>query len=158
MEEIVGLGNASDLWRGWIGQGSLHLSLLGGAGRPAAAAQTRPHFSTKETKRATRASGCRSGWTTWTRCTSSASPPGWRSYVRQPTCRGTYARCTFDIRMGTCSGSAGDSSLKGRTGCPAGTVRGIEIVLLLAPHPASLGCPCKRPAWSIVVTGLAFCK
>ena len=65
---------------------------------------------------------------------------------------------TFAIRMATCSGSAGDSSLKGRTGCPAGSVRGIEIVLLLAPHPASLGCPCKRPAWSIVVTGLAFCK
>ncbi|HWX94732.1 MAG TPA: VOC family protein [Terriglobales bacterium] len=30
----MGLGNASDIWRGWIGQGSLHLSLSGGTRRP----------------------------------------------------------------------------------------------------------------------------
>src|SRR6202451_3165560 len=34
MEEIVGLGNASDVWRGRIGEGNLHLSLSGRAGRP----------------------------------------------------------------------------------------------------------------------------
>src|SRR5580704_14716016 len=34
MEEIVGLGNASHVWRGWIGYGNLHLSLSGRAGRP----------------------------------------------------------------------------------------------------------------------------
>jgi hypothetical protein len=45
--------------------------------------------------RATRASGCRSEWTTWTSCTSIASPPGWRSHFRPPICPGTSARCTF---------------------------------------------------------------
>jgi hypothetical protein len=62
-----------------------------------------------------KASGCRSGWTKWTRCTSSASPPGWRSPFPLPICRGTFARCTFAIRMATCSGSAGDSSPKSST-------------------------------------------
>src|SRR5947209_8938353 len=38
--------------------------------------------------------------------TSIASPPDWRSLSRLPTCLGTCARCTFAIRMGTCSGSA----------------------------------------------------
>jgi hypothetical protein len=65
-----------------------------------------PRFSGMETKRATR----ESGWTTWTRCTSTASPPDWRSHFRLPTCRGTSARCTFATPMAMCSVSAGDSS------------------------------------------------
>jgi predicted enzyme related to lactoylglutathione lyase len=32
MEEIVGLGKPSDVWCGWIGQGSLHFSVSGSAG------------------------------------------------------------------------------------------------------------------------------
>ena len=36
------------------------------------------------------------------------SPPGWTSHFRPPICRGTFARCTFAIRMATCSGSATD--------------------------------------------------
>jgi len=32
MEQIVGLGNASNICRGWIGHGSLHLSLSGAQG------------------------------------------------------------------------------------------------------------------------------
>ena len=32
MEQIVGLGNASNVWRGWIGQGNLHLPLSGAQG------------------------------------------------------------------------------------------------------------------------------
>ena len=32
MEEIVGVGNASDVRRRWIGQERMHLSLSGGAG------------------------------------------------------------------------------------------------------------------------------
>lgn len=88
--------------------------LCQGRREAAAAARIPPRFSRTETKRATRASGCRSGWTTWTRCTSSASPPGWRSHFRPPICRGTFARCTFAMRMATCSGSAGDSSPKSR--------------------------------------------
>jgi hypothetical protein len=39
-----------------------------------------------------------------------ASPPGWRSHFRLPTCRGTSARCTFATPMAMCSVSAGDSS------------------------------------------------
>ena len=47
----------------------------GGRGRGASITT----FSGREMKRATRESGCRSGWTTWTKCTSTASPSGWRS-------------------------------------------------------------------------------
>jgi len=57
---------------------------------------------------------------TRTRCTSTASPPGWRSHFRPPTCRGTFARCTFAIPMATSSASAGDSRPKSRNGWPAG--------------------------------------
>jgi len=49
-----------------------------------------------------------------TRCTRIASRPGWRSHFRPPICRGTFARCTFDTRMATCSGSAADSRPKSR--------------------------------------------
>ena len=80
----------------------------------AAAARTPPRFSRTEMNRATRASGCRSGWTMWTRCTSSASPPEWRSHFRLPICRGMFARCTCAIPMGTCSEWATDSSPRSR--------------------------------------------
>jgi hypothetical protein len=40
MEKIVGLGNASHVWRGWIGKGNLHLSLSGWAGSRGRGANT----------------------------------------------------------------------------------------------------------------------
>ncbi len=104
---------------GAVGSGKEACIFLCRGRREAAdAAQTAPLFSGTETKRATRASGCRSEWTTWTGCTSTASPPGWRSHFRLPICHGTFARCTFDIPMATCSGSAADSSPKNRTKVP----------------------------------------
>ena len=88
--------------------------LCQGRREAAAGARTPPHFNRRETKRATRVSGCRYGWTTRTRCTSTASPPGWRSRFRQPICPGTSVRCTFGIPMATCSAWAGDSSPRSR--------------------------------------------
>ena|SRR5277367_1738922 len=63
----------------------------------------------------------------WTRCTSIASQPGWKSHFRPPICPGTSARCTCGIRMGMCSGSGGDSRPRSRTGCRAGSMSLIVI-------------------------------
>src|ERR1044071_2566209 len=61
------------------------------------------------TRPATRARGCRSGWTTSTRPIGAASSRASRSPSRRPTCRGTCARCTCATPTGTSSGSAGAS-------------------------------------------------
>ena len=114
MEKIVGLEHLRRLAR--LDRVRKLASFFVRARREAvAAARTPPRFSRTETNRATKVSGCRCGWTTWTRCTSIASPLGWRSHFRPPICRGTFARCTFAIPMGMCSGWDADSSPKSRT-------------------------------------------
>ena len=113
MEEIVDWGTPPTF--GAVGSGKETCIFLcqgaqGGHGRGA----NTTTFQQDGDEEGTRASRCRSRWTTWMRCTSSASQPDWRSHFRQPICHGTSARCTFAIRMATFSGSAGDSSPKSR--------------------------------------------
>jgi len=74
----VGLGNASH-FRGPSGQENARSFFARPAKGAAAGARTPPRLDQTETKRLTRASGCRCGLTTWTRSTGSAWPPGWTS-------------------------------------------------------------------------------
>ncbi len=138
MEEIVGLGNATDVWRGWIGQGSLHLSLSGGAGRPR---PRRAHHHVSAARRRTgrqRRLDVGLGGRRRRDAQAMRRSRAGGHIPAPPICRGTSARCTFAIRMATCSGSAGDSSLKGRKREPKDVWVGfkLEPPILRVPHPS----------------------
>jgi len=113
MEEIVGLGNASDIWRGWIGQGNLHLSLRGGARRPRP--RREHHHVSARRRRRGRQGGLDAGLGGRRDEMHKECVAAGLEVTFPPTdMRGTSARCTFAIRMGTCSGSAADSRPESR--------------------------------------------
>src|SRR5260221_5070698 len=88
----------------------------------AAKERIRLPFRRMVTKRTTRALGCRCGWTTSMRSTGNALRLDWMSLFPLRTCRGMFARCTLDTRMGTWfdpakglgTGDSGDREAEGK--------------------------------------------
>src|SRR6185312_8165922 len=71
---------------GAVGSGKCEIFLCQGGQGGRGRGQTSPHLDQAGPKRATKAHGCRSGWTTSTKFTNTAPPSGSRSLSRRPTC------------------------------------------------------------------------
>jgi hypothetical protein len=101
----AGTGERRRLSGPW-GQANAKFSFAEEGREAGARERTARRLDQTETKRRTRACGCRCGLRTLTRFTGNVWRRASMSFSHRPTCRGTRARCTCGIRTGTCFGSA----------------------------------------------------